>query len=833
MIEIRFDNSCKEAYAFGLTQWDKGQKLKIIWEDMPDKIQVHFSSRGTDEAVVTDAVTADGEAVVDIPDVLLKNCADILVWLYLSENVNVGESIKKGVLYVRQRAKPHTAVDDVEISQQEVLENILSDINENIRDIKVNGTDSEYFPEYVKKQAEDVAQKVLSCCNEDSVVFIAASDAHCKNGDFNSETAIRHMSQAMRLIAESCPVDFAVYLGDMTSGGSDKDITDALSEMMKVNSALHKANCNLPSFRCAGSEDSLNKAYYRNGTFIDSVKLYNIIGKWNRDVTRPENDKIRGYFYKDFDDEKLRVICLNTSDTYGKKLLPSTQTANMSMTQLNWLCKSLDLSDKADNSEWRIILLSHHPLDMKGRFAIAQQLLEAYVNGTSINILNSLDERLIYDFTGKNAAVILGHFHGHLHNYRVRFITSKNIPAVTIPNAGYYDNNFYADSSYTNAENDAYGEEKTYNKTINSALDTAFCVIVLDKSTGSINAIHYGAGIDRSITGTDIWEDSGTDSGNDGNNENGSGSNEPGGDNGESGGNGEVTYVYNNLVTMSETKAGNQYSGRGYMNDYSLSSLDEISYRTGYTHTGYISATSKDVIRIAGADVDGSSGNSILVFDKNHEVIWIASLAGEKDIKSGIEYTTTGVLVFTPSKVQTGTLTDMSYIRISVKGNGENLIVTKNEEIDGSEISEDIGSPVVSYTNIVQYATDKYGNEYGDGGSINNCRLTGTGEPETATGFVCIGYLEADTEAVIRVKGIGFDGTEGSYLCVYDNNHSLIKAIKLNGKNDTDNAVVYEGAVMKFTPGDAVNNYSSIAYFRVSGIGTNSNLVVTYCEEIS
>ena len=132
MIEIRFDNSCKEAYAFGLTQWDKGQKLKIIWEDMPDKIQVHFSSRGTDEAVVTDAVTADGEAVVDIPDVLLKNCADILVWLYLSENVNVGESIKKGVLYVRQRAKPHTAVDDVERSLQEVLENILSDINENI-----------------------------------------------------------------------------------------------------------------------------------------------------------------------------------------------------------------------------------------------------------------------------------------------------------------------------------------------------------------------------------------------------------------------------------------------------------------------------------------------------------------------------------------------------------------------------------------------------------------------------------------------------------------------------------------------------------------------------
>ena len=55
MIAITFDNSVNEVSAFGLTQWDKGQKLRIIWGDLPAKFQVHFSSRGSDEAIVVEA----------------------------------------------------------------------------------------------------------------------------------------------------------------------------------------------------------------------------------------------------------------------------------------------------------------------------------------------------------------------------------------------------------------------------------------------------------------------------------------------------------------------------------------------------------------------------------------------------------------------------------------------------------------------------------------------------------------------------------------------------------------------------------------------------------
>ncbi len=837
MIEITFDNSRKEASAFGLTQWDKGQKLKILWENMPEKFQVHFSSRGSSEAIVTEAQADSGQAVVDIPDALLKNSADIFVWIYLSENLKVGESVKRGVLYVRPRAKPHTAIDDLEKSQQEILESILSDINENISHIKANGTEAEYFPEYVKNQAESVVKKVIECCNENSVVFLTASDAHLKNGDYNSETALRHMSQAMKLIAQSCPIDFSVYLGDMTSGGSDKAISDAVSEFMRVNSALHSANCNIPAFRCTGSEDSLNKAYYRNGTYIGSKTLYNLMGRWNKDVVYPENNKVRGYCYKDFEAEKLRVICLNTSDTHGKKLLPSSETATMSIGQLQWLCESLDLSGKNDKSDWRIILLGHHPLDMIDKFPYALQVIEAYVKGENLDIMTSEGESLAYNFTDKNSAVILGQFHGHLHNYRVRFITERNIPLIAIPNAGYYDNNFYKNSSYTNAENNAYADSKTYNKTVNSATDTAFCVIVLDIITGKINAVHYGAGVDRAISGTEIWEDSGTDSGDNGDDNNGNentGGESGNGSGDESGGgtDGEVTYEYTNLVPRSVTPAGNPYCVVGYADSNSINSAGNMVYNSEYTHTGYMKADGNDVIRVAGGYFDGTTGNYILVYDNEKNLLWLTSLTGTRDEKSGIAYTTTGVLVFTPSQVQTGNLENMAYIRVSTKGKGESLVVTANEDIDGSEIREDISSPIVSYTNIVQYSKDKFGNDYGVNGCKNNCRLTETGEDETASGYACVGYLEADEEAVIRVKGISFDGTAGSYLCIYDENSNLIKAVSLSGKNDETNGISYEGSIMKFVPAQATADLSAIAYFRVSGIGVDSNLVITYCEEI-
>ena len=812
MIEITFDNSVKEVSAFGLTQWDKGQKLRILWNDMPERFQVHFTSRGSQQAIVVEAEGKSGVAEVEIPDELLRNSADIFAWIYLTDG-GAGESVKRAVLYVRPRAKPHTSIDDLEPTQQEILEDIL-------RDIKENGNESDSVPDYVRNQAEKLAVKVAECRDENSLVFILASDANLKIGDYNSENALRHMSQAMKIIADSCVVDFTAYLGDMTSGGSDKSISEAKNEIIRVNSALSYAQGRTPAFRLFGSEDILNKAYYRNGAYLDSAILYNLIGLWNKDAEYPKDARERGYFYKDFENEKIRVICLNTADTYREKLSADSETAIMSISQLSWLCESLDLSAKSDSSKWGIILLGHHPLSMVDTTVLVAKIFEDYAGGLDADIITTSGEHLTYDFAGRNSAKILAQFHGHTHNYKVSFISKENVPLIAIPNAGFYDNNFYADSSYTNAENTAYSEVLTYNKKVNSSEDTAFCVVVADKATGEINAFHYGAGIDRKIKGTDVTEDSSDSEGTD--NDNQSGGNSQGG----------ASASYTNRVPYSITSAGNAYNLAGYLDDNKLTSSGDISYAEGYVHTGFISADRNSVIRVSECVFDGSAGSRILVYNDRFELLWSAVLTGYKDAPSGISYTDTGVMVFRPVEVTTGNIDSMAYFRVSVVGQGKKLIATVNEKIDNSVESDELAPPAVAYTNILQYANDKNGNLYEGKGYINNYRIIANGTLEDFNGYVATGYIEGYNDAVIRIKGLMFDGTVGCCICLYNSNYELIGYIPLNKHSNALNGIEVKNAITKFTPANADADYSDMQYFRVSGIGKGANLIITYLEEL-
>ena len=77
--------------------------------------------------------------------------------------------------------------------------------------------------------------------------------------------------------------------------------------------------------------------------------------------------------------------------------------------------------------------------------------------------------------------------------------TPSDVTRICIPNSCFYRNNEYgqnSDSEYLDIE---YGETVTYDKTANTAQDTAFCVLVIDKAASKVYAVHYGAGYDRQM----------------------------------------------------------------------------------------------------------------------------------------------------------------------------------------------------------------------------------------------------------------------------------------------------------------------------------------------
>lgn len=105
MIEVVFTTGVDEITAHGLTQWDKGQKLKITLSSLPASFEVHFATKRSETAYVVDAVASGGVATVDIPNAILRNSMDAVAWIYLVDG-DAGETVKTIHLPIEHRAKP-------------------------------------------------------------------------------------------------------------------------------------------------------------------------------------------------------------------------------------------------------------------------------------------------------------------------------------------------------------------------------------------------------------------------------------------------------------------------------------------------------------------------------------------------------------------------------------------------------------------------------------------------------------------------------------------------------------------------------------------------------
>lgn len=823
MLEAIFTTYAKEVSLFGLTQWDKGQKLRISFDNMPKSFQVHFSVRGSNEAIVVDAVTDNKSAVVDIPDEMLMYDTDISAWIYLIGDSS-GETIGKVTLYVKPRPRPKGYIEDLVPSQQKIVEDMISQLKANFEHIIANGVDSKYVPEYIKNEAMRVAKKVLAVQNENTISFIAAGDSHYDNSDYYTKKSIEHAGQAMELIRSMCNIDFSAFLGDYIADGSDKNLSDAKNAILTVNKAIFGGFDGTTQFRCVGGDDLLLGSYNRNGDYLDVSELYPLIGKWSSDSTFNPEDEIGGYCYKDYEKQKLRVICLNTSDfKVGEKVSVQTNKAKMSAKQLLWLCDTLSFADKTDNEGWSSIIFSHYPINYFNAFGTAKEILNANAAKSKVDMLDGDGNKIVYDFSGNSSHPVVAMFNGELHNFKVNYINSILLPLISVPNICFGNNNTYAGEEYTSNENLLYGEDITWNKTAGTEKETAFCVITIDMKKGKLYAHCYGAGYDRTIdfeavsVPNEVPEPGGNEDDN-----TGSGTT-------DSGTTGEGEYT--NLVTTSIDDSENVFNQSGYKNDYYLTNQGDETPGDGFTCTGYIPCNSTDVIRIKGGTWSDLAGNNLVAYDEAFIQIWSTKLSGQASAASGMSYNGS-VATFDTTNVTTGELEQMCYIRVSCKGNGKNLIVTANQNIPGSTTP-----PTVSdYVNIVSMSVEESGEEYNNGlGYKDNYALTEDASETEKSGFSITGYLEADKGSVLRFKGCGWSQSEGNYLMLYDDSFVLLQAVPINSEtDDSGNGISFSGEVMSFDSGAVTScELTEIYYIRNSTEAPGENLIITYNEEIS
>jgi uncharacterized protein YjdB len=346
------------------------------------------------------------------------------------------------------------------------------------------------IPDYIKTAALEVAKKVQAVRTSESIVFIAASDAHQLDTSADIVAGNKHAGMAMKALAYILPgIDFACYLGDYTAGSSTTTLAEGRQHFKEINADIDEAFAGIPQLRTLGNHDSLQYSKAQNGSVFSASELYSMCGVYNTGATIGSTTE--GYCYRDFESKKLRVICLNTAENSEKEYVSDAQKL--------WFANTL--KTVGEKTSWNVLTLSHHPLDW-GSVCVLSNIVKAYVDGGSITIGSN-----IVNFSGSNSATILAAIHGHVHCFKAAKLnaianntgTEYNIWRVATPNMCFARNNEYGQNGNAEYYGIEFGETTTYNKTANSAKDTAFVVNVCNPSQQKVYSFCYGAGYDREI----------------------------------------------------------------------------------------------------------------------------------------------------------------------------------------------------------------------------------------------------------------------------------------------------------------------------------------------
>ena len=589
------------------------------------------------------------------------------------------------------------------------------------------------IPTYVKNEALSVAQNVAAKQAElsNQITFIAMSDTHYAGDQedswqANSNTSALHAGMAAQILAYALNIDFACHLGDVTFGSSNTTEELLKAQIEKISQYLDSNFKGIPQFRTVGNHDT-----GEYGTLVGAEYLYEAIGSKCEGATY--GSTTYGYCYRDFTDKKVRVICLNTSE--GETNSGNSASYVVSPEQCLWFAQTLkDVGSKTDAADWSIIVLGHYSLDFGGAYPLSN-IVYAYVNGNRIT-----ENGTTVNFSGNNAASFVADFHGHTHCFKVDNLyrvywsdsASTNVgeaydaKRVCVPNVSYYRNNYYGDTGFYGF---TYSDDITYEKTIDTAEDTAFVVNVVDLDNKVIYSYCYGAGIDRVVSyGAKVYHTI-TNNLTHVTNSNTSISIEDGTaysaditadtnytlstvtikmDNTDitssvySHGHINITNVtgdvvitavatkvisYTNQVSISTNTDGNVYNGTGYKDGYRINSSGNEVALSGFATTGFIPFKKGQTIRIGGDGITFDAYGCMLMFyDDNKKYL----------NNTGIDYSkvgnnTYGTWITEKNSIfcldlldtyPTAFSGDSLYIRISAKGSGANLIVTLDQMID-------------------------------------------------------------------------------------------------------------------------------------------------------
>ncbi len=335
------------------------------------------------------------------------------------------------------------------------------------------------------------------------------TDLHYDDTQVGRYTAAK---KAMDVINETAPIDVEIMGGDYcnnytaTSGGTAVEVRENISKCKKIFSDSRRR------LWLRGNHDSNGYPNER----LPKAEIYNRIFRSQHTMVgfvENADDPYGCYGYMDFDNAKIRLIVVNTSDNddfgtatpeQSTHTAPMINSHNVGAKQLQWIAdEALNFSDKENVNEWGIIFISHVPLYNSNSWYNSHTYVDDNGKSWDCNLINLVSLVTAYRnkiaFTAANngetvnkdfyaiteTADIIGFFSGHTH--ALTNISYNGFNFISCPNA--------------NGGANVSSDGATYSKSnVGSVGETALSVISVDRTNKKIHAFCYGAGCDREFT---------------------------------------------------------------------------------------------------------------------------------------------------------------------------------------------------------------------------------------------------------------------------------------------------------------------------------------------
>lgn len=281
-------------------------------------------------------------------------------------------------------------------------------------------TNTQGFYETTKNALYDT---VISRTNKYSKSFVFITDTHYIRNAYGNYglNGLEHIKNAIDFTNEGI-IDLFIHGGDIINGKGN--LTTCKTELKECVEEMKK--CNYPVAICKGNHDY--GLWYNDNTTPKSTSNILTQDQWYARMLKPfasefdhdQNNRTGGYFYKDFNDVKLRVIFLNTADIVIKDDV-HVNTHAIGTKQMQWLA---NVALKFNEPGWKVLTFSHVSFfsgetkssAINGYFV--SKLLKAMTEGTTYDLTGTTEG---YEFTLNgsftNSAKHLCHIAGHYHRY--------------------------------------------------------------------------------------------------------------------------------------------------------------------------------------------------------------------------------------------------------------------------------------------------------------------------------------------------------------------------------------------------------------------------------